>query len=102
MEKDKKNNPGLDIELPEELAEGFFTNFSIIAHSDAEFVIDFVRIIPGMMKGKIKARIIFNPIHAKQFNELLTQQIHTYEKQFGEIELPKELLINIDKPLGQA
>ena len=99
---EKKEQTGLDIELPDKWAEGTYTNFSIIAHSNSEFVIDFVRIIPGMPKGRIKARMVLNPTHAKQFSELMQRQIHLYEKQFGEIHVPGELIINIDKPVGQA
>ena len=97
-----KEQPGVDIELPEELAEGTYVNFSIIAHSDSEFVIDFVRIIPGIPKGRIKARVVLNPVHAKQLTELLRTQVQMYEKQFGEIHTPGKLVLNINNPIGEA
>ena len=99
---EKNEQPSLDIELSEKIAEGMYTNFSIISHSDTEFVIDFVRVIPGMPKGRVKSRIILNPVHAKQFLELFNHQVQVYEKQFGEIHLPGQVIININKPLGQA
>ena len=99
---EKNEQPSLDIELSEKIAEGIYTNFSIISHSDTEFVLDFVRIIPGMPNGRVKSRIILNPVHAKQFLELFNHQIQVYEKQFGEIPLPGQVIINMNKPLGQA
>ena len=58
MEENQEQGPGLDIELTEEIAEGIYSNFAIITHSQTEFIVDFVRMMPGIPKGKVKTRII--------------------------------------------
>ncbi len=84
MEKDKMDNK-LNIELPEDVAEGIYSNLAIIAHSHAEFVVDFIKILPGVPKGKVKARIILTPEHAKRLYKALGDNIKRYEEQFGKI-----------------
>ena len=42
----------LNIEISEEVAEGSYANLAIITHSNAEFVIDFVNVMPGNLKAK--------------------------------------------------
>ena len=63
-----KNNPDnqLEIELSEEIAQGTYSNLAIISHSSSEFVLDFIRVVPGMPKAKVKSRIILTPDHAKR------------------------------------
>ena len=63
----------LNIEISEEVAEGEYANLAIITHSHAEFVIDFVNVMPGTPKSKVKSRIIFTPQHAKRFMKALTE-----------------------------
>ncbi len=75
----------INIELPEDVAEGIYSNLAIISHSHAEFVIDFVKILPGVPKGKVKARIILTPEHAKRLLEALQENIKKYEENFGKI-----------------
>lgn len=77
----------LDIELSEEVAEGVYSNLAIITHSQAEFIIDFVRILPGIPKGKVKSRIIMTPQHAKRLLLALGDNMNKFETNFGEIEL---------------
>ena len=96
------NPQSLDIELPEVLAEGAYVNFSIVAHSETEFVIDFVRMLPGLPKARVKSRIVFNPLQSKQFLRLMEHQVKVYEKQFGSIDLPGEMVINVENPVGKA
>ncbi len=84
MEKEKMDNK-LNIELPEDVAEGIYSNLAVIAHSHAEFVIDFIKILPGVPKGKVKARIILTPEHAKRLLKALGENIQRYEEQFGKI-----------------
>ncbi len=75
----------LNIELPEDVAEGIYSNLAIISHSHAEFVIDFIKILPGVPKGKVKARIILTPEHAKRLVKALQDNIKKYEENFGPI-----------------
>ncbi len=77
------------IELKEDVAEGVYSNLAIIAHSTSEFVLDFVRMMPGVAKAQVKSRIIMTPEHAKRLTMALQDNIMRYEKQFGEIRLPE-------------
>ena len=79
----------INIELGEKEAEGIYANLDIIAHSPAEFVIDFTRILPGVPKGKVHARIIMTPQHVKMFMNALNENVEKFENQFGEIKLEK-------------
>ena len=78
----------LKIELPESKAEGHYSNFTLISHSGAEFVIDFARIVPGVPKATVQSRIIMTPIHAKTLLYTLKDNISKFESKFGEIKLP--------------
>jgi hypothetical protein len=64
--EDQINENQLNIELSEEIAEGIYSNLAIITHSNSEFVLDFIRIMPGTPKSKVKSRIILTPDHAKR------------------------------------
>lgn len=77
------------IELKEDIAEGTYSNLAIIAHSTSEFVIDFVRMMPGVTKAKVKSRIVMTPEHAKRLALALQENLIKYENQFGEIRLPE-------------
>ena len=79
----------LQIELKEEIAEGTYANLAIIAHSTSEFVLDFVRMMPGVAKAKVKSRIVMTPEHAKRLAIALQDNLLRYEAQFGEIRLPE-------------
>lgn len=86
---DNKNLPNqgsINIELPEEVAEGTYSNLAIISHSNAEFVVDFIRMMPNVPKAKVKSRIILTPQHAKRLMAALRDNINKYEMQFGKIE----------------
>jgi hypothetical protein len=87
---DKKPVKQLKIELPEAKAEGNYSNFTVISHSGAEFVIDFARIMPGTPKATVQSRIIMTPIHAKTLLFTLTDNIKKFESKFGEIKLPEK------------
>jgi hypothetical protein len=80
----------LNIELGEEEAEGIYSNFAIITHSPAEFIFDFTRIMPGVPKAKVYARIITNPQHAKMFLMALKENIEKYEKKYGVIKIDQQ------------
>lgn len=75
----------LQIELTPEVAEGIYANLAVISHSSSEFVADFIRILPGMPKAHVKARIVLTPEHAKRLLYALEDNIVKYEKQFGKI-----------------
>ena len=80
----------INIELGEKEAEGIYSNLAIITHSPAEFVVDFTRVLPGIPKAKVLARIITTPQHAKLLLNALRENIEKYEKSFGEIKIHGE------------
>jgi hypothetical protein len=80
----------INIELGEKEAEGIYSNLAIITHSPAEFVIDFTRVLPGVPKAKVHARIVMTPQHIKMLLNAITDNIDKYEKKFGEIKLMGE------------
>ncbi|GAA3948903.1 DUF3467 domain-containing protein [Hymenobacter algoricola] len=75
----------INIELSEEIAEGEYANLAMIAHSSSEFVIDFIRLMPGLPKAKVKARIVVTPEHAKRLLSALADNIDRFEQSFGPI-----------------
>jgi len=87
MADDKKKGNQIDIELSEEVADGIYSNLAIISHSNSEFVIDFIRMLPGIPKAKVKSRIILSPQHAKRLQLALSDNITKFEGMFGEIEM---------------
>lgn len=94
----------LNIEISEEVAEGQYANLAIITHSHAEFVVDFVSVMPGTPKSRVKSRIILTPQHAKRLMRAITENIQKYEsvngpiKDLEEIQLP----LNFGGPTAQA
>jgi len=87
MSQEKKQPQQITIDLPEDIAEGTYANLAIIAHSQAEFVIDFIRTMPNVPKAKVKSRIILTPSHAKRLLHALSDNIKKYEAQYGTIDL---------------
>lgn len=85
----KKNQKQLNIELPEEVAEGTYSNLAIISHSQSEFVLDFVRLVPNVPKAKVKARIILTPQHAKRLLKALHENVKKFENLHGAIAEPE-------------
>lgn len=86
MAENKNSNKNqVNIELPEDIAEGTYSNMAIIAHSQSEFVLDFIRMVPNVPKAKVKSRIILTPSHAKRLLKALTDNIDRYEKQHGTV-----------------
>jgi hypothetical protein len=85
----KKNAPKqMSIELPEDIADGTYSNLAIISHSNSEFVIDFVRMVPNVPKAKVKSRIILTPQHAKRLMRALIDNVKKFEEQHGVIDEP--------------
>ena len=102
---DDKNNPQqkLNIELPDEVSEGTYSNLAIITHSPSEFVVDFVKMMPGVPKAKVKSRIILTPQHAKRLFKALQDNISKYESVNGEIkDSGGNMPYNIGTPTAQA
>ncbi len=81
--KDKKGS--INLELDENLAQGTYSNLALINHSISEFVVDFINVMPGVPKAKVKSRIILTPQHAKRFSKALNDNISRFEKSNGEI-----------------
>lgn len=84
--QDNNQQNQINIELPEDIAEGIYSNFAIIAHSNQEFIIDFVRMMPGTPKAKVKSRIVLTPQHAKRLVKALNENVKKFEQQFGVID----------------
>ncbi len=82
----KGTAPQLNIELTEEIAEGVYSNLVMLAHSSEEFILDFIRVMPGVPKARVKSRIIVTPPHAKRLLRALKDNIERYERAHGEIE----------------
>ena len=90
MDNKNPQNPNqFQIELKPEVADGTYANLAIISHSSSEFVLDFVRVLPGVQKGQAKSRVILTPEHAKRLLLALQDNISKYENQFGPIRLPE-------------
>ena len=93
MDQQQQQPNQLNIEISEEVAEGSYANLAIITHSHAEFVIDFVNVMPGTPKSKVKSRIIFTPQHAKRFMKALSENVTRYEAANGLIKDLEEIQI---------
>jgi hypothetical protein len=104
MAEQQPPNSQLNIEISEEVAEGSYANLAIITHSHAEFVIDFVNVMPGTPKSKVKSRIIFTPMHAKRFMRALEDNVQRYEAVNGKIQDLEqvEIPLNFGGPTAQA
>jgi type III secretory pathway component EscV len=101
---EQQPNQPLNIEISEEIAEGTYANLAIITHSNAEFVVDFVNVMPGTPKSKVKSRVILTPMHAKRFMKAMVENIERYEAAnglIGEIEAI-EIPMNFGGPTAQA
>jgi hypothetical protein len=83
--EDKNNQNQLNIELSEEIAEGIYSNLAIITHSNAEFIVDFVKVMPGVPKAKVKSRIVLTPQHAKRLLAALADNVGKFEATHGVI-----------------
>ncbi len=101
-----QNQNQFNIELSEDVAQGVYSNLAVITHSPAEFVIDFIRIMPGVPKSKVKSRIILTPEHAKRLVAALNDNISKYEAVHGTIREVKGsgpvMPVNFGGPTAQA
>lgn len=98
MDNSEKNDGQLKIELTPEVADGIYANLAIITHSSAEFVLDLIRVLPGLPKANVKSRIIMAPEHSKRLLYALQDNIRKYEKAYGTINLPN----NSPEPAGRT
>ena len=101
---EQQPNTQLNIEISEEVAEGSYANLAIITHSHAEFVVDFVNVMPGTPKSKVKSRIILTPMHAKRFMKALAENVERYEQANGPIQDMEqvEIPMHFGGPTAQA
>mgnify|MGYP006359281363 FL=1 len=99
----KDQQEQINIELDESIAEGVYSNLAIINHSSSEFVLDFVSIMPGLPKAKVKSRIVLTPQHAKRLIKALADNAHRFELAHGEIKDTEQAPIPLNfGPTGQA
>lgn len=102
---EEQNENQLNIELSEEMAEGIYSNLAIITHSNSEFVLDFIRVMPGVPKAKVKSRVILTPEHAKRLLTAMQDNIEKFEAVNGRIKIQPEATafpMNFGGTMGQA
>ena len=101
MSNDNKKN--INIELDENVSQGTYSNLVIVNHSPTEFVLDFINVMPGAPKAKVRSRIILTPEHTKKFINALGENLNKYEKSFGKIKnFQKEVIPISFGPKGEA
>lgn len=92
MDSQHQNENGqIQIELKEDVAQGTYANLAVITHSSSEFVIDFIRVLPGMPKAGVQSRVILAPEHAKRLLHALEENLRAYERTFGPIRMKDEM-----------
>ena len=102
---DQKDKQQINIELSEEIAEGEYVNLAMIAHSSSEFVIDFIKMMPGVPKAKVKSRIVITPEHAKRLLLALKENVDKYEDAFGPVKQSEDVPrfpMNFGGTMGEA
>jgi len=103
MPENGKKQKSINIELDEKMAEGTYSNLAIINHSVSEFIIDFISMMPGSPKAKVKSRIILTPQHAKKFLKALNDNVNRFEKAHGTIKDYEQPAIPLNfGPTGEA
>jgi len=103
MKKDKTKKNNINIELDENVSQGTYSNLVIVNHSPTEFVLDFINVMPGVPKAKVRSRIILTPDHTKKFINALNENLIKYEKVFGKIKNSRREVLPISfGPRGEA
>lgn len=103
MSDNQNKQAQINIELDEDVADGTYSNLAIINHSVSEFIVDFVNIMPGIPKAKVKSRIILTPQHAKRLTKALADNVKRFEKAHGEIKDYEQPPIPLNfGPTGEA
>lgn len=90
MAQEEQNSPEFNIELPEEVAGGVYSNLAVVMAGQSEFVLDFVNMMPGQRSAKVRSRVIMTPENLKRLMRLLQQNVHAYEQQVAVINLPED------------
>lgn len=90
------------VQLKEEVAQGTYANLAIITHSSSEFIVDFVRVMPGLPKAGVQSRIVLTPEHAKRLMYALQENVAKYERNFGPIRMPEEMNGGNNGPDGKT
>ena len=104
-EQKEPQNQQINIELSEDVANGEYANLAMIAHSNSEFVFDFIRLMPGVPKAKVQSRIIMTPDNAKKLLRALQENVEKYEASFGSIKNDREPPVypmNFGGTMGEA
>ena len=102
---EENNENKLNIELSEDIADGIYSNLAIISHSNSEFVIDFIKVMPGMPKAKVKSRVLMTPEHAKRLLHALQDNINKFEAMHGKVKdigANPTIPMNFGGPTGEA
>jgi hypothetical protein len=105
MSQDPKGPEGqMNIEIKEEVADGIYSNLAIVNHSPSEFVVDFVQMMPGVPKARVRSRIILSPQHMKRLVRALSDNVKRYEDAHGQIDegTPTTMAMPFGGPTGQA
>lgn len=104
MSQEPTQEQQLNIELTEEMADGTYANLAVITHSFAEFVIDFVNVMPNMPKAKVKSRVVMTPQHAKRLMRAMVENVKRFEAMHGPIKDQETaaLPFNFGGPTAQA
>ena len=92
MATEKKPRPkgvNVQIELDEDIAQGVYSNLTVINHTETEFALDFVYVQPNQSKAKVRSRVIMSPRHTRRFLRAFQRNIEIYEKKFGPLPKPK-------------
>ena len=89
MDKEQAKKHKIKIEIDDNIGQGEYVNFAVVTHSIAEFIMDFIRVLPGIPKSKVKSRIVISPIHTKTFMLALQDNIKKFEDKYGEIKVGK-------------
>lgn len=89
-ENQKNQERQLQLDLPNDVAQGVYSNFAVISHSSSEFVVDFAQIAPGVDKASVRSRVILAPEHVKRLIQALQENVVRYESEFGRIQIPNK------------
>ena len=102
--EDQSQEQQLNIELTEEMSDGVYSNLVIITHSFAEFVLDFVNVMPNVPKAKVKSRVVMTPQHAKRLMRAMVENVKRFEAQHGTIKEEEQPVMpfNFGGPAGEA
>ncbi len=87
----EENQKQLNIDIPADVADGIYSNLAVISHSNTEFILDFIRMMPGMPKAKVMSRIILTPEHAKKLLAALHENVQKFEQNNGSIKESKTI-----------